>query len=328
MPSKHLKSICADEITGEIICNCGCGYVLESKTSDPSKRDSISDDNTKYLNSQHHKQTNNTQHDGGLGTEITNTERTYENKKVNFSRFAKLQKQTRFKSNQRRIIHHIEAITNIINQNNLSKTLLTHCIFYLKKCEKDRLLENKNTKLASMCIVYLTCKFLSGYSYDPRRGINQNRTKWTTYRKYYWEFKPCFEKNKRTDQDNCQDKFILFERMCDELGISPTIRAKARSILQYCNSKQMFPTTAQKIWCATCIWIAVRNDNSYSYHKNCIGIYDIADAASTSINSITRLKRRLLENGTLSVLSLCNGIIKNMANYQGLQKTSNKGENQ
>ena len=84
----------------------------------------------------------------------------------------------------------------------------------------------------------------------------------------------------------------------------------------------MFPTTRTNAWCATCIWLAVRNDESYSHHDNHVKIYAIAENAGISINPILHLKRKLLDNGTLAVLSLCNGIVKNIANYEALQKTS------
>ena len=114
----------------------------------------------------------------------------------------------------------------------------------------------------------------------------------------------------------------MIERICDNLKLSNTVRTKARSILQYCDSKHISPATSSKTWCATCIWLAIRNDISYSYHNNGIKLYEIANTVGISTDPILHLKRRLLDNGTLSVLSLCNGIIKNIANYQVFEKTS------
>ena len=130
---------------------------------------------------------------------------------------------------------------------------------------------------------------------------------------YVRDFKPVFIK-KNIRSDTSTTKLIILERLCDKIYISMKIRIKARSILNYCTAKKLFPSTNSQVWATTCIWLAIRNDKNYSNYNH-FKIADLAKSSGISVNSITDLKRQLIENGTLHLLSLSTGVMKSIANY-------------
>lgn len=310
---KHFKDTIIDKQTGEEICNCGCGYVLEENLSDLSIKDSISNDTAKRLLETHHKTNNDTHHDGGLGTDIEKIEFTTTNRPVKLTQFSKLQKYSRTTtSKDQRLIRYITEIKKILDHNNFSQSLLVHCIYYLKKCEKKFLLANKKTIAVSICIVYLTTKQIPGFNYRVKNDMKKYHIKYTTILQYTSELKPVFTlDNKRSINDI---KLLSLEKLCDKVHLSKKIRLKARSILEYCNAKSLFPTINSQVWVATCVWLAIRNDDKYSNFVH-LQIDDLANHADVSVVSMNHLKRKLLTNGTLHLLSLAKGIMKNIANY-------------
>jgi len=311
--TKHFKDIFIDKHTGEIICNCGCGNVLEENLPDQSQNDSLSKNPEKRLTETHHQTINSIQHDGGLGTEIKKVEYTFNNKRMFFPNFAKLQKYARSTgSTDRRLIKYITVISKILDENNFSNALLVHCIYYLRKCEKKSLLNNKRTTLASMCIIYLTTKQIPGFDYRIKKDMKRNNIKYGTFMQYTREFEPVFN-SKIKKQSLDTTKSIILERLCDKIYLSMKLRLKARSILQYCTAKSLFPTISSQVWATTCIWLAIRNNENYTNHNH-IQIYDLAKSAGVTVEAIGHLKRKLLTNGTLHLLSLSKGIIKNIAN--------------
>jgi len=308
---KHFKDVFIDKNTGEIVCNCGCGYILEQNTADLSASDSIASDPSKRLTATHHMRINDTHHDGGLGTDIREFEFTSDNKKTQFS---KLQKYSRSSSaKDHRLVRYINEIRKILNTNNFSQSLLVHCVYYLKKCEKKSLLKGKKTTMCSICIIYLTTKQIPGFNYKIKDDLKRNNLKYTSFMKYIRELKPVFIK-KNIESNIDSSKHIILEKLCDEVHISMKLRIKARSILNYCTTKKLFLTANSKVWATTCIWLAIRNNENYSCHAH-IPIDDLANTAGISAESIIDLKRQLLENGTLQILSLSSGIKKSIANY-------------
>jgi len=308
---KHFKDVFIDKNTGEIVCNCGCGYILEQNIADLSASDSISSDPSKKLTATHHMQINNTHHDGGLGTDIREFEFTSDNKKTQFS---KLQKYARSNSaKDHRLVRYINEIRKILNANNFSQSLLVHCIYYLKKCEKKSLLKGKKTTLCSICIIYLTTKQIPGFNYKIKDDLKRNNLKYTSFMQYTRDLKPIFIK-KNTVSNTNTSKLIILEKLCDDIYISIKLRIKARSILNYCITKSLSPSANSQVWATTCIWLAIRNDQNYSNYAHIL-VHDLAKTAGISVDSITDLKRQLLENGTLHILSLSSGIRKSIANY-------------
>lgn len=310
---KHFKDIVIDKQTGEEICNCGCGYVLEENLSDMSQKDSISNDPTKRQLETHHQTINDTQHDGGLGTEIKTIEYTTTNRSVKLTQFSKHQKYSRVRtSKDHRLVRYITGIKKILDDNNFSPSLLAHCIFYLKKCEKKLLLSNKKTIAVSISIVYLTTKQIPGFNYSVKNDMKKYKIKYGIILQYTSEFKPVFtlDNNKSTTDI----KLLSLEKLCDKIHLSKKIRLNARSILEYCTAKSLFPTINSQVWIATCVWLAIRNDDKYSNYVH-LQIHDLANYADVSVASINNLKRKLLTNGTLHLLSLAKGIMKNISNY-------------
>jgi len=311
--SKHFIDTVIDKQTGEEICNCGCGHVLEENLSDLSQKDSIANDISKRLSETHHKNNNDNHHDGGLGTEIKTIEYSFNKKRIKVAKFSKLQKYSRTTTGKdQRLIRFIIEIKKILDDNNFSRALLVHCIFYLKKCEKKHLLMSKKTTIASICIINLTTKEIPGFDYKMKNDLKKYKIKYSSYMEYAIEFKPVFtSKNKKSTNDT---RSLMLEKLCDKIYLSKKVRLKARSILEYCTAKSLFPSISSQVWVATCVWLAIRNDDKYSNFAH-LQIEDLANYANVSVASMNHLKRKLLTNGTLHLLSVAKGIMKSIANY-------------
>lgn len=314
---RHLKCQIIDESSGDILCGCGCGYILEEKIPTVKHSDSISSDAKERIKQSHHKQINNKYHDSGLGTSINNYDKLFNSAentqiRIQFHRFAKLQKIIRYsKNSDQRISRLLQTTSHFVSKNNLSERIMDQCVQYIHEGEKSKILIGKKIKLVSITLVFLACKEL-GCVYDPKKDLEELELKNIVFGRYVLYLQDKLKIN----YDPILVQIALLETKLNELNLKPRIINQAKAILQYCNSKPMFTARHDKIWVCTAVCLAVKNDKDYKIYQF-PRLTDILTIFDTSEPSIKKFRLHLRDMGILHVLNLNSNLKKNIANYRG-----------
>ena len=313
---KHLKSEIVDEATGDILCGCGCGYVLEQKST-TLKNSLLESDPVKRESQKQHKSISNKYHDGGLGTSIHGYDKLHEapentQMRSMIHRFSKLQKITRLsKSEDYRISRLFQTLSAIIEKNNMPEIIMDRCIEYVHRAEKLQILKGKKRSVVAITLIYLASKELSCV-YKPENDIKEVGLKHSYFSKTVLYLKSELKIN----YDSLQTKLILLEKYRDELGLKHRIVEQTRTILQYCNSKPLFISKQDRIWVGVAVWLSCKNDKDYKFNN----FPQLNDATTLNVseNSIRKLQELLNNKGIIQTLKLKTTLKKNIGNYSGM----------
>lgn len=313
---KHLKCEIIDDVNGDIMCGCGCGYVLKQKISTQKQQDSISTDPQQRLLQTHHKKISNKYHDGGLGTAINPHDKIFnssENNKTRsqFHRFARLQKISRMSKNpDRRISQLLQATSDIVARNKLPEMIMDRCVDYINEGEKLQILKGKKRLMTSMTLIYLACRELSCF-YNPKNDLKELKLKRFFFARNVLHLKESLN----VKYDSINTRLAILGKHQNELRLKPRIIKQVEIILQYCNSKQLSISKMDKIWVAQAVWLAWINDKDYKFSKF-PRVNDIANIFDTTDASMKTLQKLLNDAGVLEILKLKSTLTKNISNMR------------
>lgn len=278
-PKLHLKIKIVDNVTGEVLCGCGCGLVIIEKTSE-NKTPGF-DTEAKSI---HYKTENNFEHDKGLGSTISHVyfEKSKPSKKQNEidHRLRKWNEYSRINnSSNRRLLEYFQKLNSLENELGLSPVLKNDIISFIRKLEKIRLLEGKKSEAVILVLTYFA-KRLHGISFN----LKDYDFRTSTYLRYIEEFKTGLV----LDVNQLQTpRMSVMVSICSKLNISQKTMNSAISIIDYCVDKGMFVSKQPSILAATCLYVVSMNNDKK------ILLTDFAEAASCTTTSISSLKKEM-----------------------------------
>lgn len=166
--SNHLKVFVIDEITGERLCACGCGYVVEEKMPILSIQEDLHKD-SKNSNLRIGPQHTNLMHDGGLSTVINkfnvdvNKSKISTENKVMFYRlrtYDKWSTGTSNNPNKRLMYNGLQQLQRICDTMGFNYSFKENAGVFYKKIVSTGLSKGRKVEYFAAVCCYLICKQL------------------------------------------------------------------------------------------------------------------------------------------------------------------------
>ena len=284
-----------DEIAGERFCT-RCGYVQESQIIDYSNKDSISKDILKKRSQEHHSTTNSGMHDGDIGSVIDSSHTDHSGKKLTFQQknfytnIKKWEKRNRvITSNERRLVNYFQKVHQIKDMLNLSDAFTSKLFFIIRHAEKARVLESKKVDIAIVVLIHITGKMINQpIPYTKLKKLFEfNNRKFNEYNNemmYYLKIDP---RNIITKVE------FVFEKFCNDLGISPKFRKHGREIITYCRKNDICMQKTNAVIAASVIHVVFMHCMYQHNETNEINIERIINVTGVSEGSILSSVRKI-----------------------------------
>lgn len=163
-PRQHLKSFFFDDVSGEVLCSCGCGYVIEDKVPSMEKKDiKTVSDHTKDTG-HHHSIGKKLIHDNGLSTAVGISKTDHSKKPISSETLARQYKINRLNNisiwnyKQVRLVKGLIFLERFTDKLQLSDTVKFDAANIFRKIVRYRLLTGHVISNICLVLLWLSCK--------------------------------------------------------------------------------------------------------------------------------------------------------------------------
>ncbi|MCJ8306529.1 MAG: hypothetical protein HRU07_05705 [Nitrosopumilus sp.] len=284
-----------DEIVGEKFCT-SCGFVQESQIIDYSNKDSISKDVLKKRSQEHHIVTNSNIHDGNMGSVIISPNIDYSGKKLTFQQknfstnIKKWEKRNRvITSNERRLVTYFQKVHHLKDLLRLSDTFVSKLFFIIRHAEKARVLESKKVDIAIVVLIHIAGKMINQpIPYTKLKKLFEfNSRKFNEYNNEIMYYLKIDSKAIITKVE------FVFEKFCNDLGISPKFRKHGREIIAYCRKNDICMQKTNAVIAASVIHVVFMHCMYQHNDVNEVNLERITKVTGVSEGSILSSARKI-----------------------------------
>lgn len=296
-PKLHLKQFIIDMASGQKICNCGCGQVVEERMQDNSRFEREGDESpTRNMSRPHNKLTT---HDSSLSTEIGNFTygRITQNEKMTTNIFILKKWQQRVRENdpkERRLSNILQEITAFVGKLQIPRTLQEDAAYLARKWVEFEQSEGRLVDRVSLALLMIASK----RSEKPMEEDYFSQFIKPKSRKYFFrlarEMKICLQ------IDESQNKCIttsLIHKICHKMEYTKSALPYATGFFEIWKNDASMTGKSPKVVAAVCVSFFIWNlrkgkrtiENSYGIQRisqDGYSMTDVAEAAGVTLASI------------------------------------------
>lgn len=269
----HGKTFTIDKMTGEMICNCGCGRVLTEKMEslEDLEFDGVKDHTFLSAKRAGGSRTSIRQHDMNLGSKMTIAKYDFRSEQVSpevlsqFYRFHDLNKRNALKPEQRRLWNHLIQLSRFKEQMGVPDIIADKVAYWLHSNHRNHGMKSWRTEWLIAALVYHFWKNTSPITlreFGKKSGIEKSKIcKSLAHLKMHFSL-----------EDECDNK--TFDKLLLQMGAKAEAGVKsiqiAREIAAICKDdpyvggKDPVGFAAAVIWLAMQVTRKLKNQSPYA----------------------------------------------------------------
>ena len=287
---RHLKDYYEDTDTGEIICSCGCAYVISDNTVDLSHPDPMQKLADNKLG--HHNTESSKFHDKSLGSVLAKTGKDHKGEKVRVNQryMNKLNTQSRINTNSdRRLVRYFSVMAEIKDELHMSKTVFNSTLYWIRKAESRGILKSKAVRTVCLVITLLASRECGIIINAKKLRKLQNGKRKNRYAQFF-QFTEEF-KNVLNITDNTGDnRKGLLGFMCNEYSVTSEVYNKCMEILKYAEKKGSLRGMRDRTAAIAILIVVSRNIGKYP-----LPIIDVVSEMKVGEDSVRECMRNLID---------------------------------